>query len=39
MTSVVIGASKVAQIEDGVAALNNLSFGEDELRQIEDALA
>ena len=39
MTSVVIGASKVAQIEDGVAALNNLPFGEDELRQIEDALA
>jgi L-glyceraldehyde 3-phosphate reductase len=39
MTSVVIGASKVAQIEDGVAALNNLSFAEDELRQIEAALA
>lgn len=39
MTSVVIGASKAAQIEDGVAALNNLSFAEDELRQIEAALA
>lgn len=38
MTSLVIGASKVAQVDDGVAALKNLAFGDDELRQIEDVL-
>ena len=39
LTSVVIGASKVAQIEDGVAALNNLNFSEGELREIEAVLS
>jgi L-glyceraldehyde 3-phosphate reductase len=39
VTSVVIGASKPSQIEDCVAAADNLSFDEDELSRIEDILA
>jgi L-glyceraldehyde 3-phosphate reductase len=39
MTSVLIGASGVGQIEDGVAALNNLKFTEEELQAIESCLA
>jgi L-glyceraldehyde 3-phosphate reductase len=35
VTSVLIGASKVQQIEENVAALNNLHFNEDELQQID----
>ena len=35
VTSALIGASSVAQIEENVAALDKLSFGEDELAQIE----
>jgi L-glyceraldehyde 3-phosphate reductase len=38
ITSVLIGASKVSQIEDNVAALNNLEFSEDELEKIESIL-
>ncbi len=38
VTSVVIGASKPGQIEDCVGAAANLSFDEDELSLIEDAL-
>jgi len=38
MTSALVGASRVAQIEDAVDALNNLTFGADELRQIEAIL-
>ncbi|MBC8160527.1 MAG: aldo/keto reductase [Roseiflexaceae bacterium] len=38
ITSVLIGASSVQQIEENVAALANLAFSEDELAQI-DALA
>jgi len=38
MTSVVIGASKVSQLEENVAALNNLMFSENELKHIEDIL-
>lgn len=39
VTSALIGASKVAQIEDAVAALDNLAFGDDELRAIDAILA
>jgi len=38
MTSTVIGASKVRQIEEAVAALDNLTFSEAELAQIESLL-
>jgi L-glyceraldehyde 3-phosphate reductase len=36
VTSVLIGASKVEQIEENVAALNNLSFSEAELQAIDE---
>ncbi|HEY0737756.1 MAG TPA: L-glyceraldehyde 3-phosphate reductase [Herpetosiphonaceae bacterium] len=39
VTSALIGASKVSQIEDAVGALQNLSFFEDELATIEEILA
>ena len=35
VTSVLIGASSVAQLEDNVAALDNLQFGDDELAAID----
>ncbi|MET9266319.1 L-glyceraldehyde 3-phosphate reductase [Amycolatopsis sp. NPDC004079] len=35
MTSLVIGASSVAQLEDNVAALDNLSFTDEELAEID----
>ena len=35
MTSVLIGASKVEQIEDAVGTLNRLDFTAEELEQIE----
>jgi L-glyceraldehyde 3-phosphate reductase len=38
VTSALIGASKVSQIEENVAALNNLTFTKDELARIEDIL-
>jgi L-glyceraldehyde 3-phosphate reductase len=38
VTSALIGASSVQQLEDNLAALNNLKFGEDELQKIEDIL-
>jgi L-glyceraldehyde 3-phosphate reductase len=38
VTSALIGASKVSQIEENVAALKNLSFSEEELNRIEDIL-
>ena len=38
MTSALIGASKVQQIEEAVAALDNLTFSETELAQIESLL-
>jgi L-glyceraldehyde 3-phosphate reductase len=37
--SVLIGASKPSQIEDNVKALQNLTFSEDELKQIDDICA
>lgn len=39
MTSALIGASRVSQIEENVAALANLTFSEDELSAIEAILA
>jgi L-glyceraldehyde 3-phosphate reductase len=39
MTSVLIGASKVAQIDDAVGALQMLNFTQDELQQIDAILA
>lgn len=38
VTSVLIGASKPSQIDDNVAALNNLQFSEDELTAINTIL-
>jgi L-glyceraldehyde 3-phosphate reductase len=38
VTSALIGASKVSQIEENVAALDNLEFSEQELARIEDIL-
>jgi L-glyceraldehyde 3-phosphate reductase len=38
MTSVLIGASKVEQIEDAVGTLNNLNFATKELQKIEGIL-
>jgi L-glyceraldehyde 3-phosphate reductase len=37
-TSALIGASKVSQIEDGVAALKNLKFAQEELQAIDGIL-
>lgn len=39
MTSALIGASKVRQIEDAVAALDNLAFSAEELAAIEGILS
>lgn len=38
ITSVLIGASSVKQLEDNIATLRFLTFSEEELRQIEDIL-
>ena len=38
MTAALVGASRVAQIEDAVAALNNLKFADEELQAIEKIL-
>jgi L-glyceraldehyde 3-phosphate reductase len=38
ITSALIGASKVSQIEENLGALGNLAFSGDELRAIESAL-
>ena len=39
MTSALIGASKINQVEDCVAALNNLDFGPEELQAIDTIVA
>jgi L-glyceraldehyde 3-phosphate reductase len=39
MTSALIGASRVEQIEQNVAALGNLAFSAEELFQIDGILA
>ncbi len=38
ITSVLIGASSAGQVENCIAAVNNISFGEDELKKIENIL-
>jgi L-glyceraldehyde 3-phosphate reductase len=38
VTSAIIGASKISQIEENVAALENLDFTEDELIKIDEIL-
>lgn len=38
VTSALIGASRVSQIEENIAALNNLEFSKEELARIEDIL-
>jgi L-glyceraldehyde 3-phosphate reductase len=38
VTSALIGASSVKQLEDNLASLNNLKFNEDELSKIESVL-
>src|SRR5512134_2926701 len=38
VTSALIGASSVKQLEDNLASLYNLTFGDDELGQIEEIL-
>jgi L-glyceraldehyde 3-phosphate reductase len=38
ITSVLIGASKVSQVEDIVAGLSNIHFSDDEISQIESIL-
>lgn len=39
ITSALIGASKVEQIEDAVKTLDNLNFNDDELKEIESILS
>ena len=39
VTSALIGASKVSQVEDAVDALNTLAFSKEELSQIDTILA
>ena len=38
MTSVLIGASRVSQLEENVGALNNLTFSDGEIREIDEIL-
>jgi L-glyceraldehyde 3-phosphate reductase len=38
VTSVIIGASRVAQIEDDLKALENITFSPEELAEIDDAV-
>jgi L-glyceraldehyde 3-phosphate reductase len=39
MTSVIIGASRLSQIDDAIGALNNLDFSAEELQSIDQAIA
>ncbi|HEY3266017.1 MAG TPA: aldo/keto reductase [Armatimonadota bacterium] len=39
LTSALIGASSVKQVEENVAALNNLAFSDDELKRIDELTA
>jgi aryl-alcohol dehydrogenase-like predicted oxidoreductase len=38
VTSALIGASSVKQLEDNLASLNNINFSDDELGKIEEIL-
>lgn len=39
VTTALVGASKISQVEDSVGALKNLEFSEKELQEIEEVLA
>jgi L-glyceraldehyde 3-phosphate reductase len=39
VTSVLIGASSVAQLQDNLGALKNTSFAEEELKRIDKVLS
>lgn len=39
VTSVIIGASRVSQIEENVRALDNLEFSDEELKEIDEILS
>ena len=39
ITTVLIGASKSSQILDNIKALKNISFSDEELREIDEASA
>jgi len=39
VTSVIIGASRVSQIEENVKVLDNLEFSDDELKEIDEILS
>jgi L-glyceraldehyde 3-phosphate reductase len=39
VTTALIGASKMQQVEDCAGAINNLNFSDDELKQIDAILA
>jgi L-glyceraldehyde 3-phosphate reductase len=39
VTSALVGASRVSQVEDSIATLNRLDFSQEELRAIEQILA
>ena len=39
VTTALIGASKVSQIEDAIGALQNLKFSDAELKKVDDILA
>ena len=39
VTSALVGASKVSQIEDSVGALQNLAFSDEDLLAIDQVLA
>lgn len=39
MTSALIGASRVEQLEQNIAAINNLKFSAEELTQMDQILA
>jgi L-glyceraldehyde 3-phosphate reductase len=38
VTSVIIGASSVAQLDDNLHAIDNIAFTEEELKQIEQIM-
>ena len=38
VTSALVGTSKVSQVDDNVAALKNLKFSAEELRQVDAVL-
>jgi predicted oxidoreductases (related to aryl-alcohol dehydrogenases) len=39
VTTVLVGASRVSQLDNSLAALKNTAFSEDELKRIDEILA